>query len=81
MNRRGFVNEKVTEESVASHPDPESCAASREAAIEASTAGTCKARIELRNGCDRGADAVQRRFVGLWHDRGKRKAETSAPGV
>jgi hypothetical protein len=58
MNRRGFVNEKVTEESVASHPDPESCAVSREAAIEALTAGTCRQVLS----CERIATEVPTPF-------------------
>src|SRR5437870_7083308 len=43
---------------LANHPDPESCMASREAAIEALT-GTCRHGIELRNNRDRSADVVQ----------------------
>ena len=45
---------------VANHPDPESCMASREAAIEALTGGTCRQGIELRNNRDQGADVVTR---------------------
>jgi len=41
---------------VAGHPDPESCGASREAAIEALTGGTCRQGMELRNNRDRSAD-------------------------
>ena len=44
---------------VASHPDPESCVASRKAAIEALTGAQCRQGIELRNNRDRSADVVQ----------------------
>src|SRR5262249_20129303 len=35
INRRGAVNERVTQKGVANHPDPEPCECSREAALEA----------------------------------------------
>ena len=35
QNRHGVENERVSQEGVATHPDPESCVAGREAAIEA----------------------------------------------
>ena len=44
---------------VASRPGPESCVASREAAIEAFDRGKCRQGIELRNNRDWSADAVQ----------------------
>ena len=44
-------------EGIASHPDPESCVASRKAGREALT-GTCRRDIELRNKGIRSADVV-----------------------
>ena len=35
QNRHGVEDERVSGEGVATHPDPESCVAGREAAIEA----------------------------------------------
>jgi len=45
---------------IASHPDPESCAASRKAGREALTGATCRRDIELRNKWIRNADVVHR---------------------
>lgn len=45
-------------EGVAIHADPESCGGDREVAVEALDRGTCGPAIELRNGHNRGADAL-----------------------
>ena len=44
--------------SLANHPDPESCGASREAVLEALTGAHVGRVIELRNQCDQSADGV-----------------------
>ena len=48
INRRGVVNERVTQERSSDHPDPEPCEGSREAALEALDRGICGLGIELR---------------------------------
>ena len=70
---------------VAIHPGPESCVASRKAAIEALTGAPVGCVIELRTVCIRGADAVQqggRQYRGARHrERLENSAQSETPGM
>ena len=70
---------------VAIHPDPESCVASCEAAIEALTGAHRRPGIELRNNRDRSADVVPhggRRYRWVrYRKRPEDSAQSETPGM
>ena len=72
-------------EGVASHPGPEPCEGSREAALEALDRGICRLGIELRNLAVRGDDGVRRSGMAIMRRapaRARRSpAESKTPGM
>lgn len=70
---------------VASHPGPESCVVSREAAIEALTGGSAGRVLSCENNRDRGADAVQHGGRQHWRMRNREhrldSAQSETPGM
>ena len=64
-------------EGVASHPGPEPCEGSREAALEALDRGICRLGIELRNRAVQGADGVRQH--GRQHSGGRDRKTADGP--